>query len=40
MVERGLPWVLAVGGTIGLVAAVVLLVEKIALLEDLSLIHI
>lgn len=34
MVERGLPWVLAVGGTIGLVAAVVLLVEKIALLED------
>lgn len=36
MVERALPWVLAVGGTVGLIAAVVLLVEKIALLEDPS----
>jgi uncharacterized membrane protein len=33
---RALPWVLLVGGIVGLVAAAVLLVEKIALLEDPS----
>ena len=31
---RALAWLLAVGGTLGLTAAVVLLVEKIAILED------
>src|SRR3546814_9835172 len=31
---RGLAWTLTIGGLLGLVAAVVLLVEKIALIED------
>lgn len=34
--ERRLTWVLVVGGAVGLVAAAVLLIEKIALIEDPS----